>query len=69
MKKDDLRKLAENNNGYLFTAEVIAHGISKTYLAKFVKENEYELSLIHISMERWLCGDAKAGNRFRQSIT
>lgn len=42
MKKDDLRKLAENNNGYLFTAEVIAHGISKTYLAKFVKENEYE---------------------------
>lgn len=42
MKKDDLRKLAENNNGYLFTSDVTAHGISKTYLSKFVKENDYE---------------------------
>ena len=42
MKKDDLKKLSKKNNGYLFTAEVLRQGISKTYLAKFVKENEYE---------------------------
>lgn len=42
MKKDELRKLSDDNNGYLFTAEVLYHGISKTYLAKYVKENEYE---------------------------
>lgn len=42
MKKEELRKLSDINNGYLFTAEVIRHGISKTYLAKFVREQEYE---------------------------
>ena len=42
MKKDILMRLSEKNNGYLFTAEVMQNGISKTYLAKFVKENEYE---------------------------
>lgn len=42
MKKDILMRLSEKNNGYLFTAEVLQNGISKTYLAKFVKENEYE---------------------------
>lgn len=42
MKKDILTKLSDENNGYLFTAEVLSHKISKTYLAKFVKENEYE---------------------------
>lgn len=42
MKKDILMKLSDENNGYLFTAEVLGHKISKTYLAKFVKENGYE---------------------------
>ena len=42
MKKDILMKLSDENNGYLFTAEVLNHKISKTYLSKFVKENEYE---------------------------
>lgn len=42
MKKDILMKLSDENNGYLFTAEVLSHKISKTYLAKFIKENEYE---------------------------
>ncbi len=42
MKKDILTKLSDENNGYLFTAEVLSHKISKTYLAKYVKENEYE---------------------------
>lgn len=42
MKRDILKELSEDNHGYLFTAEVLRNGISKTYLAKFVKENEYE---------------------------
>ena len=42
MKKDILMKLSDENNGYLFTAEVLSHKISKTYLSKFVKENAYE---------------------------
>ena len=42
MKQDVLKKLSDDNNGYLFTAEVLRNGISKTYLAKFVKKNEYE---------------------------
>lgn len=42
MKKDELQKMAEKNNGYLFTSEVTAQGISKTYLAEFVKEYGYE---------------------------
>ena len=42
MKKDELRKLSDRNNGYLFTADVLCMGISKTYLAQFVKENGYE---------------------------
>lgn len=42
MKRDILKELSEDKHGYLFTAEVLRNGISKTYLAKFVKENEYE---------------------------
>ena len=42
MKKDILIQLSDENNGYLFTAEVLNHKISKMYLSKFVKENEYE---------------------------
>lgn len=42
MKKDILMKMSDDNNGYLFTAEVLDHGISKTYLSKFVKDNAYE---------------------------
>ena len=42
MKRDILKELSEDNHGYLFTAEVLRNGISKTYLAKFVRENEYE---------------------------
>jgi predicted transcriptional regulator of viral defense system len=42
MKKDELLEMSEKNAGYLFTSEVVEHGISKTYLAKFLKENEFE---------------------------
>lgn len=42
MKKDILIELTEKNNGYLFTSDVVKAGISKTYLANFVKDNTYE---------------------------
>jgi predicted transcriptional regulator of viral defense system len=42
MKKELLKKISDENNGYLFTADVLHHGISKTYLAKFIKENGYD---------------------------
>ena len=42
MKKELLKKISDENNGYLFTADVLHHGISKTYLAKFIKENGLE---------------------------
>lgn len=42
MKQDILKELSDDNNGYLFTAEVLRNGISKTYLGKFVKKHRYE---------------------------
>jgi hypothetical protein len=39
MKKDELLEMSEKNAGYLFTSEVVEHGISKTYLAK--REGRY----------------------------
>jgi hypothetical protein len=42
MKKDELMEMSEKNAGYLFTSEVINQGISKTYLASFIRENEFE---------------------------
>lgn len=45
MKKAELlNQMLENNNGYLFTTEVVSAGISKTYLTKFVKTNGLERS-------------------------
>jgi hypothetical protein len=42
MKKNELMEMSEKNAGYLFTSEVVNRGISKTYLASFVKENGFE---------------------------
>lgn len=42
MKRDLLAKLADEKNGYLFTKDVVSVGISKTYLASFVKTNGFE---------------------------
>ena len=41
-KTKQIRTMIELNNGYLFTSEIEAAGISRTYLAKFVKENNME---------------------------
>ncbi|MCD8068308.1 MAG: type IV toxin-antitoxin system AbiEi family antitoxin domain-containing protein [Lachnospiraceae bacterium] len=40
--RDKLQSLADENNGYLLTSDVVAAGISKTYLAQFVQENAME---------------------------
>lgn len=41
-KYEQMYKLLEENHGYLFTAQVVKLGISRTYLAKFVQENNLE---------------------------
>lgn len=41
-KYEKLKKLLKENNGYLFTSQVVDADISKTYLARFVKENNLE---------------------------
>ena len=56
MKKyDQMRDLLKRNNGYLFTAQVGKLGISRTYLAKFVHENNLEKVAkgIYISPDTW----------------
>ena len=41
-KVEMLKQLIEENNGYLLTSLATENNISKTYLAKFVKEHEME---------------------------
>ena len=54
-KYEYLRGLLQENNGYLFTAQVEKAGISRTYLAKFVQENQLEKVAkgIYISQDTW----------------
>lgn len=56
MKKcEQMSDLLKKNNGYLFTAQVVKLGISRTYLAKFVQENNLEKVAkgIYISPDTW----------------
>ena len=56
MKKYEiLDKLLEDNNGYLYTREVVESGISKTYLATYVKEKGLERVAqgVYLSSEEW----------------
>jgi len=50
-----LQEMCENNKGYLFTAEVMDAGISKTYLIKFARENHLERVAqgIYLSENEW----------------
>ena len=41
-KTEQICKMLELNNGYLFTSEIETAGISRTYLAKFVNDNNME---------------------------
>lgn len=54
-KMEQLQEMLDKNNGYLFTAEVEAEGISRTYMARFVHENHLERAAkgIYISEETW----------------
>ncbi len=40
--RDKLHDMVEKNSGYLLTSDVVDAGISKTYMAQFVKENMLE---------------------------
>lgn len=55
-KYEQMRNLLQENNGYMFTAQVEKVGISRTYLAKFVRENNMEKVAkgIYISSDTWL---------------
>ncbi len=41
-KLDEIKKIADANNGVIKTFDVLAGGISKTTLSKFIKLNDYE---------------------------
>lgn len=55
-KTEQIIKMYKKNKGYLFTSEVMEAGISRTYLAKFVKENNMERVAqgIYICEDTWL---------------
>lgn len=56
IKTEQLYNMCKKNKGYLFTSEVTDAGISRTYLAKFVKENNMERVAqgIYICEDTWL---------------
>lgn len=55
-KYEKMSDLLQKNNGYMFTAQVEKSGISRTYLAKFVHENNLEKVAkgIYISQDTWV---------------
>lgn len=54
-KYEQMTDLLRENNGYMFTAQVEKAGISRTYMAKFVQENNLEKVAkgIYISQDTW----------------
>jgi len=54
-KTDQLNEMLVSNGGYLFTKDVEQAGISRTYLAEYVKTNELEKVAkgIYISSDTW----------------
>jgi len=55
-KYEQIRNLLRENNGYVFTEQVEKAGISRTYLLKFVRENNLERVAkgIYISQDTWV---------------
>ena len=41
-KTEMIRNNIEQNNGYLFMSEIEDFGISRTYILRYVKDNELE---------------------------
>lgn len=54
-KTDQLHNLIESNNGYLFSLEAAALGISRTYISKYIKENNMEKVArgIYVTEDTW----------------
>lgn len=54
-KYEKMKDLLKENNGYMFTAQVEKAGISRTYLSKFVRENNLEKVAkgIYVSQDTW----------------
>lgn len=54
-KTDMIRNNIEQNNGYLFMSEIEDLGISRTYILRYVKDNELERVAkgIYITGETW----------------
>ena len=50
-KSDILEECLKQGNGYLFTKDVVEKGISKTYLAKFVKKMKLERVAVGVYMD------------------
>ncbi len=55
LKSEIMEKALKDNNGYLFSSEVIKAGISKEYLSLFVKKNNLERVAqgVYISPDVW----------------
>ena len=56
-KYEKIKRLVEKNNGYLFTAQVVELDISKTYMARYIKENNLEKVAHGIYVEPDICPD------------
>lgn len=54
-KTDQLHNMIELNNGYLFSSEAEALGISRTYISKYIKENSMEKVArgIYVTEDTW----------------
>lgn len=55
-KYEYMQEILKENNGYLFTSQIEKEGISRTYLAKFVRDNNMEKVAkgIYISEDTWV---------------
>ena len=54
-KYDQLETIVKENKGYLFAADVANAGISRTYMASYVKENNLEMVAkgIYVTEDTW----------------
>ena len=55
-KQQIMNQLAERNNGFLLTSDVVTAGISKTYLSEYVKKFNFERVAqgVYMSEDAWL---------------
>ena len=54
-KYDQMMEMLKKNNGYLFTSEVEKAGISRTYMVRFIKDNDLEMAArgIYVTEDTW----------------